>query len=329
MQDDTDGEFVAEEPSPSLQVDGGAGCLLAAAAGDVAAAGGKGYSARTQASTVVAYHLIGHGGVDRGALAEELAQLHAGESVYRRPTPGFVHWLDSVVAGGVAASAVPDAEPATRTTSAGIWFAEDPAGLIAATTEIVRLENMDAATVAASVCSTAAVAAASIVMSGQDLVTAAAETGAMAAEGLAQEAYRFSRTEFASTIPTALRRLRSMVGHPYREIAGAALAAGVTPELVAPLAAVVLAADTRRDPVLAIEDAASGGPDAGVVAGAIVGARVGLRRWPWRVPNETWFAEIGRRLVLRSGELRDLPIPYAVEERMHSAAKVDPRAEMG
>jgi hypothetical protein len=39
------------------------------------------------------------------------------------------------------------------------------------------------------------------------------------------------------------------------------------------------------------------------------------------VHNDTWFAEIGRRLVSRHAEIRDLPIPYAVEERMLMAAR--------
>jgi hypothetical protein len=71
----------------------------------------------------------------------------------------------------------------------------------------------------------------------------------------------------------------------------------------------------------------SGGSETGAVTGAIVGARSGLRLWPWRVANETWFAEIGRRLVTRYREVRDLPIPYAVEERTKLSPRRVPTAD--
>ncbi len=58
-----------------------------------------------------------------------------------------------------------------------------------------------------------------------------------------------------------------------------------------------------------------------------MGARSGLLRWPWRVPNDTWFAEIGRRLVIRNRELRDLPVPQAVEERMTMMIRTDASEE--
>jgi hypothetical protein len=48
----------------------------------------------------------------------------------------------------------------------------------------------------------------------------------------------------------------------------------------------------------------------------MVGGRVGLKAWPWVVPNSTWFAEIGRRLVSSNRETRDIPVPYQVEERL-------------
>ena len=51
-----------------------------------------------------------------------------------------------------------------------------------------------------------------------------------------------------------------------------------------------------------------------VMAGAIVGARVGPHRWPWRVVNDLWFAELGRRLANQDGRFEDLPDAYAVEE---------------
>jgi hypothetical protein len=66
-----------------------------------------------------------------------------------------------------------------------------------------------------------------------------------------------------------------------------------------------------------VEQAARiGGSVLGAAVGAIVGARIGIRAWPWAFANDTWFAEIGRRLVGGPDETRDLPIPYAVEQHL-------------
>ena len=68
-----------------------------------------------------------------------------------------------------------------------------------------------------------------------------------------------------------------------------------------------------------IEQAARiGGSVLGAAVGGIVGARVGIKAWPWAFANDTWFAEIGRRLVRGPDEVRDLPIPYAVEQHLMS-----------
>ncbi len=81
--------------------------------------------------------------------------------------------------------------------------------------------------------------------------------------------------------------------------------------------AIVLASCPTVEPYRLIEVAAStGGSEMASMVGAMVGARVGLRLWPWVVPNNTWFAEIGRRLVTGDRETRDIPVPYQVEERL-------------
>lgn len=312
-----------QRPTTALQSllrDNGAGAPLAAAAADVAAHR-TGYSARTQAGTVVAYHVIAHDGIDPAVLRHDLLELgRSGSSVYADPSPSFSAWLASVEAGIDAVGAAPSSEPATRMPPIAIWYREDPDALVAAAIEVARLENIDAASVAVAVAVAGAVAAATLVMSGRDLVLAAAET---ASRGLvSMGSHRFEALAAASTLPRMIDSLRPMVGAPYLGVADAMseVPAGLRPAL----AGIVVAADTERDPVMAIEDAAvGGGPDAGVVAGAILGARVGLRRWPWRVPNDTWFAEIGRRLVVHERELRDLPIPYAVEQRIGGARQAD------
>lgn len=293
---------------------------MAAAAGDVAA-GDPGYSARTQAATVVAYHLIAHDGIDTEVLQRDLLELGRSTSgVYTRASEHFVDWLASAEAGAPAAGGVPTSEPATRAVPLGVWFRHDAGALVHSVVELARMETVDASTVLVAAAAGGAVAASTLVMSGWDLVLAARETADRALEMMEEERYRFAGFERAAQLPRAIGSLRALVGKPYGEVTSAMsdIHEGLRPAV----ASIVISADTRRDPVLTIEDAAiNGGPDAGVLAGAILGARVGLRRWPWRVPNETWFAEIGRRLVTHERELRDLPIPYAVEERMKNAGR--------
>ncbi|MGF1666311.1 MAG: ADP-ribosylglycohydrolase family protein [Acidimicrobiia bacterium] len=333
MTPDTDSAQPPGDPRPSsalqsLLVDEGAGAPLAAAAGDVAA-GHLGYSARTQAATVVAYHLMAHDGIDTEVLQRDLLELgRATSGVYTRGSVQFVDWLASAEAGAPAASGVPTSEPATRVVPLGVWFRHDAATLVHSAVELARMESVDASTVLVSAAAAGAVAASTLVMSGWDLVLAARETAERALEVMEAERYRFAGFERATQLPRAIGSLRALVGKPYGEVASAMsdIHEGLRPAV----ASIVVSADTRRDPVLTIEDAAvNGGPDAGVLAGAILGARVGLRRWPWRVPNETWFAEIGRRLVTHERELRDLPIPYAVEERMKNAGRGDRGFEVG
>jgi hypothetical protein len=88
------------------------------------------------------------------------------------------------------------------------------------------------------------------------------------------------------------------------------------------LAGLLLAAPVAPRHHVPISSAAQiGGSRLGAVVGAIVGARVGIRAWPWAFANDTWFAEIGRRLVRGPDEVRDLPIPYAVEQHLMSGGR--------
>ena len=88
------------------------------------------------------------------------------------------------------------------------------------------------------------------------------------------------------------------------------------------LAALLLAAPMNEVYHSPVEQAARvGGSVLGAAVGAMVGARVGILAWPWAFANDTWFAEIGRRLVRGPDEIRDLPIPYAVEQHLMSGAR--------
>jgi hypothetical protein len=206
-----------------------------------------------------------------------------------------------------------------------VWFQDDAERLIEATIRLVRIENIDAQSVVGAVAVAAAVAASSVGMTGRDLVLAASETSRMAIERL--DEISVSRIDRAHAVPDSLARARTSVGATFH-VAESAFSE-VDEGLVPPLAAVVLAAGPGREPSMLIDMASSaGGADAAAVSGAVLGARLGLRRWPWRVPNETWFAEIGRRLVTHSREVGDLPIPRSVEERVNAVSFVDPAREI-
>lgn len=311
------------EPAPdpnvslySLIVDEGAGAPLAAAAGDVAG-GADGYGATTQVATVVAYHLLRLGEVHRELLTVELAELDGGEDsrgVYRGASPELRRWLDSLRTGEPVAGARPSIEPATRMAPVGMWFRHQPDDLVSAAVNVARTTHLDAASVVVAAAVAGAVAGACYAMCGRDLVHGAAETADRAVVMTSAEPYRYADVPAATEVPARLRRMAAMVGDD-PVVLGSAIAAGGP--VHAALAALVLAADPWAAPErLITAGAKGGGSEAGAIVGAVVGARVGLRRWPWKVPNETWFAEIGRRLVEHHQEVEDLPVPYAVEERM-------------
>lgn len=314
------------DPIFSLSVDDGAGAILAAAAGDVAGGSHQtAYSALTQASTVLAYHLLTHGEVDREVLARgylELAGGEAGRFTYRAPSAAFDEWLKSSLKGNPTVSALPSSEPAARGIPIGLFHRRDADALIASAVNASRITHLDAATAAMATAVAGAVAGSCFVQAGADLVLGAAETADRAVRSIGDEPYRFGDVAAASD---AARRLRSLAGAVrasaediLTEVSGGGPPQGIDSALLG----IVFGADAALEPIKAIETAAvHGGSEAGVIAGAIVGARVGLIRWPWRVHNDTWFAEIGRRLVSRHAEVRDLPIPYAVEERMLMASR--------
>lgn len=312
------------DPLFSLTVDEGAGAVLAAAAGDVAgAADPTSYSAITQAATVIAYHLLTHGALDRDQLARgllELAGAEEGRFTYRAPSAAFGEWLTSSLRGSPTVSSLPSAEPAARVIPVGVFLRRDPDLLVHAAVQTARITHLDAASAVTAAAVAGAVAGSCFVQAGADLVLGAAETADRAVRLVAEEPYRFGDTGSAAAVPDRLRRLaRTAASEPEEIVAAADPSAG---GVAVALAGIVLGANKWAEPIRLIEVAAQhGGSEAGSITGGIVGARSGLVRWPWRVHNDTWFAEIGRRLVNRHAEIRDLPIPYAVEERMLMASR--------
>lgn len=324
-----DRQRVAEPNRPlfSLPIDDGAGAILAAAAGDVAGgADPTAYSAVTQASTVLAYHLLTHSVVERDELARNLAELAGGDDgrfTYRAPTEAFEEWLKSARRGSPTVSALSSSEPAARSVPIGVFHRREPDRLVMSAVNAARVTHLDAASAVAAAAVAGAVAGSCFVQAGADLVMGAAETADAAVALIEEEPYRFGDVTTARAVPNRLRGFARLVPGAPDEIAdGVRSGLGGLDGVGAALLGIVVGANRLAEPIRLIEVAAlAGGSQAGAICGGIVGARSGLVRWPWRVHNDTWFAEIGRRLVTRHDEIRDLPIPYAVEERMLMAAR--------
>jgi len=299
----------------------GSGALLAAAAGDVAGGISEvGYSFLTQQATVVAYHLMRNDGIDRPFLSDDLLELASdglNPSVYRATSEQFQAWLAAVINSEGAATAEPSLEPAVRCHPVGVWFRRDPGRLVASAMAAARLTHIDAGSVIAAAAIAGATAASAFAQSGRDLIMGVAEVADRALGEVIAEDYLYSRVDDAKALPDLIRRASTWIGATGEELADR-LATGRDPAATDwPLIAIVLASAVAPEPYRPIEAAALlGGSPVGAMVGAIVGARVGIRSWPWVVPNDTWFAEIGRRLVRGDRETRDIPVPYQVEERL-------------
>lgn len=299
----------------------GSGAPLAAAAGDVA--GGRseiGYSFLTQQATVVAYHLMRNDGIDRPLLSDDLTELAAdgvNPSVYRAPSDQFQGWLAAVTRGEGAATAEPSVEPAVRCYPVGVWFRRDPGRLVTAAMSTARLTHIDASSVIAATAIAGATAASSFAQSGRDLIMGSAEVAERALTEIIVEDYLYSRVDDAKAIPARIKQMAGWIGASGEDLLELIADKQGPSQTDWPLLAIVMAAAVGPEPYRQIENAVLlGGSHMGAMVGAIVGARVGIRSWPWVVPNDTWFAEIGRRLVRGSRETRDIPVPYQVEERL-------------
>lgn len=301
----------------------GDGFLLGLAAGDTAGGAWElGYSAITEQATVIAYELITNRDMDPDRLVASLLELdglHEEDPVYRAESPEFRMWLDRARAGSPVPGAEPSLDAAARATVLGVAFRREPEKLVTKSIELGRLFHSDAATVAAGVLSGAAVAASCFAQSGLDLVAGVRES---LEEGLDALAVGLEGQERLPTMPRQIDALLPAVGLTNGDEALEAVGGDTDDPIAMFLAGLLLAAPVAPRHHVAISEAASiGGSSLGAVVGAIVGARVGIRAWPWAFANDTWFAEIGRRLVRGPDEVRDLPIPYAVEQHLMSGGR--------
>lgn len=291
--------------------------MLGVAVGD--AAGGDfegGYAASTQQSLVVAYHLLRHGSFDRELMLSELVDMDGDSrdpSVLRRPSDALRAWLDSAHGGEPEYRSEPGLDPVVRVTPIGMWYRRRPEDLIEAALQSARVTHLDGPTAVMAAAAAGAVAAACFAQNGRDMLMAVTDVAVRAARLVEEEPLRYAHLDQIAPTLSRIREASQLVGVPAVELVSAL---GSDPVGLA-LAGLVLGTVIGRDPQMILSEAAAvGGSPLGALVGGIVGARVGIRRWPWEVPNDTWFVALGQRLVEGRADLVDLPVPYAVEQRV-------------
>lgn len=308
----------------SLVAGEGDGAMLGLAAGD--SAGGLwelGYTAITEQATVIAYQLIEHGGLEVDSLVGAMRELDGfgeEEPVFRMESPELRAWLDGAAGGAPVPALEPSLDGAPRAVPVGVAFRRDPERLRSEGLALGRVFHNESSSILAGVVTAAAVAASCFGQSGRDLLLGVVEAIAPAAETLATGP---ADGPDPVELVASLRGLPDLVG-----VSDGEQALAITAGLGGPhswslvTAGLLLSAPVVDRSHLPVEQAAKiGGSPLAAMVGGIVGARVGIRAWPWAFANDTWFAEIGRRLVRGPREVRDLPIPYAVEQHLISGER--------
>ena len=302
----------------------GDGAMLGLAAGDTAGGAWElGYSAVTEQATVIAYQLIEGRAVDLDAVVTALRELDGSneeEPVYRAESPQFRAWLDRAAAGRPVPEEDPSLDAAPRAVPLGVTLRREPGPLRDEALALGRLFHDNPASILSGVVAAGAVAASCFGQSGRDLVTGIVEIAEPAAATLAPDPTSGAEP---GDLVDGLRQMARHVGVADGDEAIAFITDGREPspwDLVR--AGLLLSAPVVERSHLPVEQAARiGGSPLAAMVGGIVGARVGIRAWPWAFANDTWFAEIGRRLVRGPNEVRDLPIPYAVEHHLISGER--------
>jgi len=300
----------------------GDGFMLGLAAGDTAGGAWElGYSATTEQATIVAYELIAGRALDLDRIVSSLLEMDGAgddEPVLRAESEELRVWLDRAHAGRPVPGEEPSLDAAARAVVLGVAFRREPDRLVSEAVRMGRLFHRDASTVASGVVAAAAVAASCFAQSGMDLIAGVSESVSGAIDLVGD----LDRADRVSDLPSRIAGLLPHVGVVSGDEALELVGGRRDDPMSMILAGILLAAPVAHRHHVAIEQAARlGGSRLGAVVGAIVGARVGIRAWPWAFANDTWFAEIGRRLVRGPDEVRDLPIPYAVEQHLMSGGR--------
>lgn len=301
--------------------------MLGLAAGDTAGGAWEmGYSAITEQTTVLAYDLIAHGQMDRARLVAALRELDGSneeEPVYRSESPEFRAWLDRAAAGTPEPDDSPSLDPIGRSAPIGVLYRRNPEALYQEAIGLNRIFHTDGESILAGVITATAVAASCFGQAGRDLLKGVAEAIGPAVDEIALGSANPGDSDRITAAPD---RINALVGSFGLRTAGEAMAAVTDSSEHSPidviLACLLVAAPTGEAPHEPVGQAAKlGGSNAGAAVGAMIGARTGIRAWPWPFANDTWFAELGRRLVRGPQEIRDLPIPYAVEQHLISGIR--------
>ncbi len=317
------------EPLFSLIAGEGDGALLGLAAGDTASGAWKlGYSAITQQATIISYELIGHGQIDRARFTDSVLELDGSqdeEPVFRAETPEFRSWLDGAAFGSPVPDETPSLDPIGRSAPIGVYYRRDPETLYQEVFGLNRLFHNDAPSLLSGVIVAAAVAASCFGQVGRDLLLGVSESVEPAVNELSTGLVGLVDIDLIADAPARISGLVESYGlRSGLEALDRVRVDGRASSLDATLAMLLVAAptaDRSHEPV--VEGVKIGGANGGAAVGAILGARVGILAWPWAFANDTWFAEIGRRLVRGPAEVRDLPIPYAVEQHLISGVRRD------
>jgi ADP-ribosylglycohydrolase len=317
------------EPLFSLVFGEGDGAILGLAAGDTAGGAWElGYSAVTEQATVISYELIANGKLDQETLVERLLELDGAmdeEPVFRAESPEFRAWLDRAVMGTPTPDETPSLDPIGRSAPLGVAHRREPEVLSREVIRLNRLFHTDAGSILSGVAIASAVAASCFGQGGRDLLLGVAQSVQPAMEELGSSSAGLSGVDAIEGFDLAVKRLVEGYGIRGTRDALNFIGAGNSPgPLESILACLLLTAHNTEKPHEPVAESAHiGGSNLGAAAGAILGSRIGIRAWPWAFANDTWFAEIGRRLVRGPQEIRDLPIPYAVEQHLISGARQD------
>lgn len=313
----------------SLVAGEGDGAILGLAAGDTAGGAWElGYSAVTEVATVISYQLIERGALDLDQLVADLLELDGSmdeEPVLRAESPELRSWLDRARTGSSSPDDTPSLDAMARSAPLGLAYRDDPATLVSQTIALCRMFDSDASSILAGVTVASGVAASCFGQAGRDFIVGVAEAVRPATAELVSGSHGVVGVDQIEGYEARLTALLDSYGARTADEVSAAVPddAGPLP-LVMALRSILLVAPTADRPHEPVAECARlGGSALAAAGGAIIGARVGIRAWPWAFANDTWFAEIGRRLVRGPQEIRDLPIPYAVEQHLISGVRQD------
>lgn len=305
---------------------GGEGALLGAAAGDMLVSGTRrAYGSAVQQMVFTAYHLLRSQPIEREAIAVHLMDFampsDGRPSIYRSPEAWLAAFIDEARLAPPTPMPFRNAGAAIRAVPIGVWHRKQPMELIDAAIEAIRATHTRPESAIIGSVVAGAVAAAGFGQSGRDLLNGAIEIARRAEVSIG----------VATAIPGFLERTGTLLARGAKDVSVEVMSWGAgDTEIEVVMMVMALASRGFEEASVVVRDAAGVVAHADAVAplvGAVVGARSGLHRWPWALPNDLWFAELGRRLARQHAVVEDLPDPYAVEEVLNYELATDTLTE--